>query len=137
MNTRDKFQAKQGRVQIGPRIPCDVNRDLDIYCINTRLKKEDVVEMALVQFLADKDLTPVVQLRLEEAIEISCNDPRFTTLKALIERARITTANEHGRSKLMKRLSDEYRRLVREFGMCVEIKMEYEEALLLLEAKAQ
>ena len=137
MPKNEKFHMKQGGrsepyVQIGPRIPLSVKQDLEHYCINTRQDQQDVIALALVQFLSDKDLTPVVQLPLFEALEITFDDPRFELLRALIARARTTSANRFGRKKLIERLEDEYRRLVREVGMCVELKMEYEAALGIL-----
>ena len=135
MEENNKFHTKQrgaSKVQIGPRISITVKQDIERYCINTCQNLQDVVELALVQFLADKDLAPVVQLQLLEAWEVTYGDPRFQGLKGLIERARVTTANRLGREKLIERMSKEYLRLVREVGMCVELKMEYEEALGIL-----
>ena len=109
-----------------------MKQDIQRYCINTGQAFQDVIEMALVQFLADKDLTPVVQLQLFEAIEVTYGDPRFQGMKSLIERARVTTANRVGREKLIKHLTTEYHKLVKEVGMCVALKMEYEEALAIL-----
>ena len=142
MPKNEKFHTKQGRgsdpyVQIGPRLPLSIKKDLEFYCSNTRQKQQDVIELALAQFLADKDLTQVVQLPLFGAIEITFNDPRFETLRALIERARTTTANTYGRKKLIERMEDEYRRLVRDVGMCVELKLEYEAARGLLTQEAE
>jgi len=135
MHKNEKFQAKQrgaSKVQIGPRISITVKQDIERYCINTCQNFQDVVEVALVQFLADKDLAPVVQLQLAEALEVTYGDPRFQGLKGLIERARVTSANRLGREKLIAQMSKEYHRLVREVGMCVALKMEYEEALGIL-----
>ena len=137
MRKNDKFHTKPTgvktpTVQIGPRISLTVKHDIQRYCINTGQAFQDVIEIALVQFLADKDLAPVVQLQLFEALEVTYEDPRFQGLKGLIERARVTSANRHGREKLIAQMSKEYRRLVREVGMCVELKMEYEAALGIL-----
>jgi len=135
MRENNEFQTKQGgvsKVQIGPRIPVSVKQDVQRYCINTGQAFQDVIEIALVQFLADKDLTPVVQLQLFEAIEVTYGDPRFQGMKSLIERAGVTTANRVGREKLIRHMTTEYHRLVKEVGMCVELKMEYEEALAIL-----
>ncbi len=137
MSENNKFHTKptgvkNPTVQIGPRISITVKQDIERYCINTGQHFQDVVELALMQFLADKDLTPVVQLRLAEALEVSYEDPRFQALKGLIERARVTSANRLGREKLIRHITTEYRRLVKEVGMCVEMKMEYEEALGIL-----
>lgn len=135
MRENNDFQAKQRgvkTVQIGPRISITVKQDTERYCINTSQHFQDVVEMALVQFLADKDLTPVVQLQLFEAIEVTYEDPRYQGMKSLIQRARVTTANRVGREKLIRHMTTEYHRLVKEVGMCVALKMEYEEALAIL-----
>jgi len=121
------------KVKIGPKISKALNKRLAIYSINTGIHKEVVIEMALSQFLQDKDLTPVVQLQLDMALEVSYDDPRFESIKALIQLARTTTANEHGKRLLVKRLTSAYNEARNSVGMCPEIKMEYEEAITMLQ----
>ena len=115
------------KVKIGPKISKELNKRLAIYSINTGIHRELVIEMALTQFLQDKDMTPVVQLQLFESIDITYNDPRFEGIKNLIELSLSTTANKTGKQKLLKRLNSEYN-VACKVGMCPELKMEYEEA---------
>ena len=116
------------KVKIGPKISKELNKRLAIYSINTGIDREIVIEMALSQFLQDKDMTPVVQLQLFESVDITYNDPRFEGVKGLIELALITTANKTGKQKLLKRMTSEYNTACK-VGLCPELKMEYEEAL--------
>ena len=116
------------RVKIAPKISLNLKKRLAIYAINTGLTMETVVEMALSQFLQDKDLTPVVQLQLFESIETTYDDPRFQSMKSLITLAHTTTANQKGKEILIKRLNNEYN-IMCKVGMCPELKLEYEESL--------
>jgi len=118
----------EDRVKIGPQIPRSLKRQLDFYSINTGIDREIIVEMALSQFLQDKDLTPVVQLQLFESLDVTYNDPRFEVLKSLIEMSHTTKANKFGKQKLLKRLQSTYAEACR-VGMCPELKLEYEEAM--------
>jgi len=124
-------ETTEKKVQIGPKIPFSLKRDLDLYSINTGIDREIVVEMALSQFLQDKDLTPVVQLQLFETLDVTYDDPRFEVLKDLIEMSHTTKANKFGKQKLMKRLQSTYSEACR-VGMCPELKLEYEEAMKVL-----
>ena len=129
-----KKKENNEKVQIGPKIPFHLKRDLDLYAINTGIDREVIVEMALTEFLRDKDLTPVVQMQLFDSIDITYDDPRFEGVKAIISMCHTTTANELGRQKLIKRLHNAYTEACK-VGMCPELKMEYEEALSQLQEK--
>jgi len=97
---------------------------------------EMIVEMALQEFLQDKDLTPVVQLQLFDSIDIIYDDPRFDGIKALMALSQTTSANKHGKAVLLKRLNKAYGEAAR-VGMCPELKLEYEEALEKLRGNAK
>ena len=125
------MKSDEDRVKIGPQIPRSLKRQLDFYSINTGIDREIIVEMALSQFLQDKDLTPVVQLQLFEAVDITYSDPRFEVLKDLIEMSHTTKANKFGKQKLLKRLQSTYAEACR-VGTCPELKLEYEEAMKML-----
>jgi len=138
MRKDDDFHRQQGgRIQIGPRIPILLNRDLELYCLNCGLHKEEVVELALVQFLKDKDLTPVVQLQLEQAIETDYEDPRYMGLKELLELARTTTCGYRGKMTLVRRIDTEYKRLRRECPIDPQLKGDMEATLELLRVEAE
>lgn len=115
MNGDDNiFQRKARgaeRIQIGPRISIETNKRLNLYALRLGVDKQDIVEVALREYLKDKDLTPVVQTQLPYEIETDYHDPRYLQLKELLEIARALPKGIPARGIIAKRIQTEYARV--------------------------